>query len=751
MAYLKKCKLVTGKYFPVIIILYLISFFALRAQDPVIISKLEGDVKFDGMPDEEAWLNIKPLRMTTLQPVSGKEPSEKTEVLIGYSDEYLWIGGRFYDSDPSLIQYKSKKRDDYGDDSDFFGIMLDCLNDNENGLIFCTSPAGNRLDMTISNDARITSHNTMPFNVSWNTFWDVKTNITERGWFAEIRIPFSSIRFRESNEGVKMGLTAYRWIPRKNEMIVSPALDPKYGKWVRYQPSLAQDIILKGIRSVNPVYLTPYVLAGEKLINNPDLNGNSGQKSYKPTLEAGLDVKYSINSNLTLDLTVNTDFAQVEDDDQQVNVTRYSLFYPEKRMFFQERSDIFSFNLGRDANLFYSRRIGLYNDSVPVRIIGGARLTGKIGRFDIGFLNMQTAKYSTVQASENFNVLRVKHNILNPYSYAGAILTSRIGTDGRYNLTYGLDTYIRAFGDNYIDLKYSQSYDSGKEYKSFGDNSFLRLFLERRNNKGWGYRVSTNWSGYDFNPGIGFLQRENIYSFGGRFRYGWIPMESSFLYTHQIYLKYITYYNTGGSLETISAGPGWTFETKNKFSGEIEPEFHREILTETFYVDEFTYNTFVLPGDYSFVSLRGKILTPGSSGFNVESEYELGQYYDGSRISVKLKPIWAASQSIKIEGQYQYNNIRLPLRDQKYIIHLLGFKFLYMFSTSLSASAFVQYNSAENVFLSNLRIRFNPREGNDLYIVFNEGRNIEIPGERRQLPVITDQTFQIKYSYTFRL
>lgn len=723
-------------------------FSIASAQNPVIVSKMESSVRFDGMPDEEAWNKIIPLPVTTLQPVSGKEPTEKTEILLGYTDEYFWIGGKFYDSDPSQIQLNTKKRDDYGDDNDFFGIMIDCLNDNENGFIFHTTPAGNRLDMAISNDARIDSHNTMPFNVSWNTFWDVKTTLTEKGWFIELRIPFSSLRFKVINDKISMGFTAFRWIPRKNEMIVFPALDPKYGKWVRYQPSMGHDIILQGIKATNPVYITPYILGGESISHDLDVTGTSYKKSVEPTLEAGLDLKYGINSNLTLDLTINTDFAQVEDDDQKVNITRYSLFYPERRLFFQERSDIFNFNLGRDANLFYSRRIGLINDTVPVRILGGARLTGKIGKFDIGFIDMQTAKYSAEQPSENFSALRFKHNILNPYSYAGGILTSKIGTDGSYNLTYGLDSYIKVFGDDYIDIKFSQSYGSGKEYKRVADNTFLRLFLERRNNEGWGYRISGNWSGEEFKPAMGFLMRENNYSMGGRLRYGWIPGEKSFLYTHQIFLKYISYYSTKGFLETLYAGPGWTFETKNKFSAELEPEFRKEVLTDTFFLDN---KTFVVKGDYSFYSFRGRLVTPGSLRFNVESEYELGQYYDGSILSVRLKPQWALSRSVKIEGQYQYNNVQIPKRDQNYMSHILGLKILYMFSTKLTASAFVQYNSLEDIYLTNLRIRFNPKEGNDFYLVFNEGRNTDIMRQSPNLPRIEDQTLQVKYSHTFRL
>ena len=741
-----------GKYFPLIFIFIFYPLSVIFSQDPLVINRVAGEIRFDGIPDESAWENIIPLQLTTLQPVKGKDPSERTEILIGYSNDFLWIGGRFFDSDPSLIQTNTKKRDDIGEDSDLFRVLIDCMNDNQNGFVFGTSPSGHRLDMAVANDARIDSKDMLPFNVSWNTFWDVETVVTEEGWFTEIRIPFSSLRFRETPEGVTMGLTAYRWIPRKNELIVFPELDPKFGKWVRYQPSHSNDIMLKGIKPANPVYITPYLLGGWEMKNDlSSIDGNiTYKKSIDPALEAGLDVKYSLNSNLTLDLTLNTDFAQVEDDELQVNISRFDTYYPEKRLFFQERADIFSFNLGRDANLFYSREIGLYNDSIPVRIFGGARLTGKIGKFDVGLINMQTQKLSAFLESENFNVIRLKHSVFNPYSYAGGMFTSRIGVNGSYNLTYGIDGNIRAFGYDYIDLKFAQSLESGREYNRMADRTFARIFWEKRNNKGWGYRNSASWSGSDFNPGIGFLQRENVYTLVGRIRYGWVPPEKSPLFTHQVYFKCNSYFNTSGYLETIGAGPGWQFETKNKFTGEFEPEFHREIIVDTFFVDEVTETTYVLKGMYSFFSLKGALGTPSSAGLNLTSQYEIGQYYDGSVISLSLKPAFSISRSIRLEGQYLFNNIRLPHKDQKYLAHVFGFKFLYMFSTRLTASAFVQYNSAEDIFLTNLRVRYNPREGNDFYIVFNEGRNTDIYRTSPELPRVMDETIQIKYSHTFR-
>jgi hypothetical protein len=736
----------TGKIFLAGLLLSCSFFYVSNAQDPIVVSRMEGEINFDGSLDEEAWDKIVPIPVTTLQPVPGKEPSEKTEVLLGYTDDYFWIGGRLYDSEASLIKAYTLKRDDIGGENDYFGVLIDCLNNNENGLCFFTSPAGNRLDNTIFNDAR----DIIPFNISWNTYWDVKTTITDKGWFAEMRIPFSSLRFNSVDGIITMGLLVNRWIPRKNEMVVFPAIDPKFGIWAKRRPSLAHDIVFKNVKPSRPVYLTPYLLAGKRMTHDMDIVNKLYKKSSEFTREAGIDLKFGITSDLIIDLTVNTDFAQVEDDDQQVNITRYSLFYPEKRVFFQERSDMFDFSFGYNGvngNVFYSRRIGLY-DGHPVRILGGARMTGKIGKFDIGFINMQTAKYSIDLPSENFSVLRFKRRIFNPYSYAGGIFTSRAGVKGNLNITYGLDTYVSVFKDNYLEFKVSQTYDTEKAYYRPADKTFLRFNMENRNIKGWSYRASFDWLGKDYEPAMGFVQRRNNFVFMENMRYGWIPGEKSFLYSHKVYYKFAAYYNTQGMLETIITGPGWDFEAKNRSTGENEPELRREIIRDTFYIDNKTY---VPVGDYTFLLMKEVFQSRTTTKVNVKADCLIGQYYDGSVISIKLLPKWIISKNLKLEGQYQYNLVNFPARYQKYLSHITGIKLTYMFNTSLSAGAFVQYNSSADALLTNLRIRYNPREGNDFYIVFNEGRNTDIFKETPNLPRIDNQAFQVKYSYTFTL
>ena len=338
------------------------------------------------------------------------------------------------------------KRDRSGLTNDQFGIILDTFNDKENGLYFFTTSTGVRLDAAISNDAT----GTPPFNISWNTFWDAAGTQNEDGWFAEMRIPFSSLRFQDRDGTVTLGLLAYRWIARKNEIAVFPAIPPKWGFHSLIKPSQAREVVLEGIRSTRPLYVTPYGLGGIGQSHVLDAEANGYERDDQPAADMGLDVKYGLASTLTLDVTVNTDFAQVEADDQQVNLTRFSLFFPEKRLFFQERASVFDFRTGESDNLFYSRRIGIADGEV-VPVYGGARLIGRLGDWDLGLLNMQT-RANAAARSENFGVLRLRRRILNENSYVGGIATTRLAAEG-HNVAYGLDGVLRLFGQ---DLPYLQ-------------------------------------------------------------------------------------------------------------------------------------------------------------------------------------------------------------------------------------------------------------------------------------------------------
>jgi hypothetical protein len=724
----------------------------LISQESIKISKFSGQVNLDGKPDEDVWSEATVFPLVVSSPNFGNVPSEKSEIMLGYDQEYLWVGARLYSRDADHITSTSKRRDEESRNSDSFGIILDTYDDNESALAFFTMPSGARIDYTVSNDGEGGGGGPGrgSINRSWNTFWDVETTRDELGWYVEMRIPFSSLRFQKDNGITRMGMILNRRISYMNEMDTYPSIDPKYGFTAYLKPSLAQSIEFKDIKSRNPLYISPYVLGGYSGMY--ELNDNEDQYLHDegPKIDVGLDVKYSLTSNLTLDLTANTDFAQVEADDQQVNLTRYSLFFPEKRLFFQERSGIFNFSLGgRSDNLFYSRRIGIVDDENMVRIYGGARMTGRINKWDVGILDMQTESYLE-NPSENFGVARVRRQVINPNSYVGGIMTSRIGSNGDYNLAYGVDGIIRMFGDDYLDVRMAQTFETGAQNKAFStDPTFAGVRWERRTDEGFAYDLSYNYTGEQMNPDIGFLRRNDIQGLSTRIQYGWMPGETSKLFSSRPMLQFDRYNRVSdGQLESMEISPGWFINGKKGLGAFLELKYMKEGVEEDF---ELSDNVMVPAGEYAFVNLQARIFTPQTKPVSAMFRLESGQFYDGNIISIEASPILNLSASLQLSGAYQFNAVSFPDRNQKLISHIARINVLYMYSTKLSVSTFVQLNNSNHAFIGNFRIRYNPREGNDFYLVINEYRGFMETSTIPEHPPYYNQELLLKYTHTFRL
>ncbi len=709
------------------------------------IQRLNQTIQFDGKLDEPAWALIDTLPMTMHSPIFRGSFTERTIVKITYDEQFLWIGAKLLVTDPAHIRASSKKRDELSANSDFFGVILDTYNDNENALSFFTTPTGLRLDAAIANDASSRE----PLNPDWNTFWDVKVSRDDNGWYCEMRIPFSSLRFQTVNDISEMGLISWRWSAHNNENVTFPSIDPKYGMWATWKPSLAQKILFEDVKPSKPVYISPYILGGYTNSNYLNADETAYIHEEKFTREIGGELKYSLTSNLTMDLTVNTDFAQVEADDQQVNLTRFSLYFPEKRMFFQEGASIFSFNLGGPNNLFYSRRIGLDDDGNPVRIYGGLRVYGRVGKWDLGVLNMQTAKFNALP-SENFGVLRMRKQVINQNSYLGGIFTSRIGVNGNYNMAYGFDGIFRVFGDDYLDVKFAQTYETGVEsdFASWSPTR-LRFKWERRTEKGLAYDISLSHSGQDFNPGIGFEMRDNYRAIRTQLQWGWLPGENSKLFSHSASLEFMNFYNSiTGKLESGSMGPGWKFQTKKFLMGTVELKRMIENVDEEI---SFSDDAVVPVGNYEFYGAQAMMVTPMTKKVYAEMMLEGGQFYDGNRFSYMVSPYFNVSSSVLISGTYQFDAIDFSKRSQEFRNHIARVKLVYMHSTKLSASTYIQYNTYDAAFVGNFRLRYNPREGNDFYIVFNEFRYLEPDLGSPVYPSLANRTILLKYTHTFVL
>lgn len=725
-------------------VLAVVGLLGAQGMEPHNIPRLSGPIRMDGRSDEVEWQAIEPLPMVLHQPTFEGTPSERTEVRIAHDDHYLYVAGRMYDSEPSAMQVTSLKRDHLTATEDWLCLNLDTFNDKENLLSFCTTPGGIRSDLAIFNDAQ----GVLPMNPSWNTFWDVAVVRSEEGWFAEMRIPFSSLRFQDQRGRVTMGLITWRYIPRKRETVIFPAIPPKWGFWSMWKPSQAQVVTLEGIERRNPLYVAPYVLAGydqSAALNGAetayDLNGT-------PTREAGMDVKYGLTSNLTLDVSVNTDFAQVEADDQQVNLTRFSLFFPEKRVFFQERSSVFDFITEGSDRLFYSRRIGLTSAGEPTRIYGGARMIGRVGEWDVGMLNMQAAGEGGL-GSENMGVVRLRRQVLNPNSYVGGIFTSRVGVGGSYNRGYGVDGLFRLFDQDYLGLKLAQTADH--ERGSGWGASLASAMWQRRTQDGLGYTMDLTRVGDGYHPALGFIRRTDYTRLGSLVSYGWRPGESSPILTHTLALEGMGYLrNRDRSTESVQGVVRWTLETKRGRSVEVATLLDYDDLEQEFTLDRSS-GVSVLPGSYTFTGISARYGTPAGGLRRATWRAEGGSFYDGWRVAAGVEPTWSLGEHLSLGGAYQFNRVAFPDRGQAFNAHIGRVRTEAMLNTKLSATAFLQFSSTTDAVGVNVRMRYNPREGNDVYVVYNEGLNVDRERLSPALPLRSSRTLLVKYSHTFPL
>ncbi len=721
----------------------LFPFIAL-AQEILNPPRLQEAIVFDGLVNEASWkiIPVIPLKMQT--PNFGQEPTETSEIRMAYDDDYLYLSGKLFLSDSSLYRPTTFKRDAFDGTTDYFGFIIDSYNDNENALAFFTTPTGLRWDGTLSNDAIIEED----IGLDWNTFWDAATQRTPYGYDVEMRLPWTSLRFQDKDGEVVMGIIIWWFIAAKYEHNIAPLIPLTWGNMSSWKPSQAQEYRFKNVYSKKPFYLTPYLLGGYQ--HSSELNEAETEyiEEKKPKLDVGLDIKYSLTSNLTLDLTANTDFAQVEVDDQQVNLTRFSLFFPEKRQFFLERASIFDFRFEDFNRLFYSRRIGIY-DSEPVRIYGGARLQGRIGDFDLGIMNMQTEAPEEGLKSENFSLARLRRQVFNPYSYTGLILSNRMDFNGNYNTTYGADAIIRVAGDEYMTLKWAQSFTNNYSNEPLSLNpSRIYLKWERRIYDGFAYNFSFSKAGKDWQPDMGFEERENFSSLRGEIAYGNVPNANSNIMRWRGFLKGTTIRDhEAAKTETTYFEPGMEMELKSgwNFNMSLRPAFER--VPETFSIGEVDIHS----GEYNYSRVNAFIFSPFTGLVGFLGIISAGGFYDGNLVSISFSPRYKVSPHLQLEGTYQFNKANFNDRNETFESHVGRIKAEYMANTKFAIAGFLQYSSFDKQVVPNVRLRYNPKEGNDLYIVLNGVYNSNHNRELPILPRTENMAVVLKYTYTFIL
>ncbi len=710
------------------------------AQAPLRISRLAQPIRFDGIPNEPAWQTATPLPLTGHRPTFGQEPTERSDIRFAYDDTYLYAGGFFFTRDPRSIRTASLTRDQVGAE-DAFTLLLDTFDDNENAVAFVTTPAGVRLDYGVTGDGASR-------NPDWNTFWDVQVARDAAGWSAEIRIPLSSLRYQVRNGEVVMGLIVSRFIAATNELATFPALDPSFAN-APDRSSVARDVVFSGIGSRSPVYVTPYLLSGATDAARPPTIGSGRTQDLKS--EVGLDVKYGVTGSVTLDLTANTDFAQVEADDEQVNLTRFSLFFPEKRQFFQERSGIFSLGLGgfNDPSLFFhSRRIGLTDGGMPLRIYGGARLVGRSGGWDFGLLDMHTDTGLDGE-SENLGVFRARRRVFNNQSTLGMMATTRLRTDGQSNISYAIDGRVRLFDNDYLTTQWAHTVDS-EGSNDPGDAGMVRVSVDRPGSltsKGFAYNVGVKWAGARFDPSLGFTPRRDYRNGFVNLRYGIFP-GGSFIRSIQPSVAISGFdRNSDHRLQSAFLGGFVNYTTKAGALGWIGVTRNTEDLQQDL---RFSADAFVPTGRYTFDAIQAAYSAPGGDRFQFNLNAQVGDFYDGTQWSTTIAPFWTVSEHLDLGINYTIQRFRFGTRGQEFNADLVRVRAQGALNAHLSGTVFVQYNQAARNVAANVRLRYHVSEGQDLWLVYNDRLNTDRGRAAPSLPLSQERALMAKYTYTFR-
>jgi len=666
--------------------------------------------RIDGLLDEALWAEIEPITdFRQWEPDNGAPATERTEVRIAYDDSYLYVGVRAYDSEPDKIIARAYERDRGIDQDDSIFVSIDSLNGNRTAVGFGTNVLGTKSDLELSEDRTL--------NMAWDTIWYTAGNIDELGYTLEFAIPFFSLRF-QPEDAIEMGVYLERYIRRKNELANWPAMSRDYSYFSVSQYGSMQG--LEGIERGVSLEIKPYGIGGFSEV--PEERGWDA--------DAGLDVKWGMTANLTADVTLNPDFAQVESDNLQINLTRFNLFFPERRDFFLESADLFKFGLPRQVEVFFSRRIGIIGrEEIP--IIAGVRTYGLAGKTNLGLMTMQTGSKDDF-TSENFSVARVKQNVFGR-SYVGGIFTSRQGNSTFEDVTYGGDFQFL-----------------------FGVNTFLRGSVARSNRAevdtgDWFADVSASqnvdrydWSvrytdvGERFEPGIGFVRRHDQRALMGNAHYkprpGWRGVRQL-----SFGLDYHRVENHEGVLETQQLQP------------QFVANFQSEDILRLGYVDSFErvpLPFFIAPGVVipvgEYKQGQGSLAfnSNRSRSWSIAATHRQGGFYDGDILSSRVSLQYSPVSQVRLSPTIQYDDVAVPGGEFDSVI--ARFNVSYYFSPELTTRAAVQYSSLYEEFVGNFRVRWIYTPGSEAWFVYDEGRRFGLLG-----PSLRDRAVILKVVHNF--
>ena len=699
--------------------------------------RLSDAISIDGVLDEAVYERIAPIgEFIQYEPANGVPATEQTEIWILFDDENFYVAGRAYDSAPPERWVLNEMRRDIPNVSanESIAFSIDTFNDNRNGFLFELNAIGGFLDAQITNEG-------FPPNQNWNTVWEGRTGRFDGGWTFEIALPFRSIRYQPGVQQV-WGFNMRRVVRWKNEeshiVPVPASMGQRRGV---IQVSLSAPLVgvevPPGSRNLE---LRPFGIAS---LASDVATGLSNRRDG----DVGLDVKYGVTQNLTADLTVNTDFAQVEVDEQQVNLTRFSLFFPEKRTFFLEGQGTFDFARGAGANvgggdvptLFFSRRIGL-NRGLVVPIRGGGRLTGKVGPYSIGLLDLQTGDAPAAQAiSTNFGVVRLKRDVLRRSAvgglYAGRSRGAAVpgrnetyGVDGTFNFytNLSLNTYVagtRTPGLKDRDLSYmGQINYAGDRYGLVAE----RLVIEER-----------------FNPEVGFVRRPDLRKWSGTGRFSPRPAARNPVVRKWLYEANGSYIeNNAGLLESRLMSVTWGIDFQSGDTLRAAGTRAYEFLARPFAIAR---GVTVPVGGYDFDTLQVRYSLGSQRRLGGTATIERGSFYEGDKTTLGFSGgRFEVTNQLQLQPGVSLNWVNLPFGE--FTAQQVQTRAVYTMTPRAFLAALVQYNSATNTVSTNLRLRWEYQPGSELFVVYNDERDTLGLG----FPDLSNRAFIVKIAPLLR-
>jgi hypothetical protein len=672
-----------------------------------------GVITIDGTLDEEVWRRAEAAsNFTQADPVEGAPATDVTEVRVAFDADHLYIAVFCRDLDPSGIVVNEIRKDFASRDQDTVDVLLDTFTDRRNGFVFSTNAAGAKADTQIANEGR-------DVNPNWDAVWWVESRRTAEGWTAEFRIPFKTLRF-EAGEGRRWGINFARRVRKKNEVSYWSPVSRAYSI---FRASAGGDLAgLPALRRGRNLRIKPFLVGGT-------VRG-VGQPAFGRDLSGGVDFKAGVTPSLTFDATINPDFAQAEADEQQVNLTQFSLFFPEKREFFLENAGIFYFgDIPRnqrqtsrfrppeeDLLLFFSRRIGLNNNGEQEPLYGGVRLTGRAGAFGVGLMTMQSEE-NEGKAGNNYTVVRVRRDVFRSGDI-GAIVLSRqpSGDGGDFNRVAGVDANFRFFRSLNINGFASRSDSPGVATNqnagkaSIGwEDSKLRL------------QTSIMTIGEGFKDDLGFVRRSGVtrqfYDWASFLQPAWLRRRG--FRQVEPHARTWIYHDPRGELvsRTVHIANQVTWNNGGYFEYAFEPR--TEAISKPFVIFpgvaipagryDWTQHLLLYEGDHSR-KLSGSIRAT------------VGGFWSGTQKTYQISALYRPTYKAVFDLGLQISDIDLEAPRESFTTTLVNFRSGYSFSTNMFLDALVQYRSDVKQFSANIRFNLIHRPLSDFFIVYNESQ-----------------------------